>query len=414
MDKKPKRMVPEVRFKGFTDDWEQHKLGEITIDMYNGQTPSRNNSEFWKGNIPWLTSGELNHDIITDTVEKITKLGQKDKHLRLIKKGTFVIAITGLEAPGTRGNCALLGIDTTINQSVMAIYPDHKKVTSDFLFDWYEKVGTEYGITYTQGTKQQSYNVNLLSILPIMITHNLKEQYKISQLLKITNRLISLQQRKLEQLKQLKKAMLRQLLASKELSPSIRFKNFTEAWEQRKLGDIGNVITGNTPSTKDKSNWTTDKNKGHIWITPTDINRKVLFDSERYLSDKGWLKARKIPKNSVLITSIASIGKNAINGIDAAFNQQINALILQNNNYYFVLSLMDKEKKRFEALAGQTATPIINKSTFSSFQLQIPSENEQNKIGNFFKKIDNLITLHQRETNILSNLKKFFLQNLFI
>ena len=394
--------------------WEQHKLGEITIDMYNGQTPSRNNSEFWKGNIPWLTSGELNHDIITDTVEKITKLGQKDKHLRLIKKGTFVIAITGLEAPGTRGNCALLGIDTTINQSVMAIYPDHKKVTSDFLFDWYEKVGTEYGITYTQGTKQQSYNVNLLSILPIMITHNLKEQYKISQLLKITNRLISLQQRKLEQLKQLKKAMLRQLLASKELSPSIRFKNFTEAWEQRKLGDIGNVITGNTPSTKDKSNWTTDKNKGHIWITPTDINRKVLFDSERYLSDKGWLKARKIPKNSVLITSIASIGKNAINGIDAAFNQQINALILQNNNYYFVLSLMDKEKKRFEALAGQTATPIINKSTFSSFQLQIPSENEQNKIGNFFKKIDNLITLHQRETNILSNLKKFFLQNLFI
>ena len=81
--------------------------------------------------------------------------------------------------------------------------------------------------------------------------------------------------------------------------------------------DMGNVITGNTPSTKDKSNWTTDKNKGHIWITPTDINRKVLFDSERYLSDKGWLKARKIPKNSVLITSIASIGKNAINGIES-------------------------------------------------------------------------------------------------
>ena len=201
----------------------------------------------------------------------------------------------------------------------------------------------------------------------------------------------------------------------KRLVPVRRFKEFenADAWEQRKLGDMGNVITGNTPSTKDKSNWTTDKNKGHIWITPTDINRKVLFDSERYLSDKGWLKARKIPKNSVLITSIASIGKNAINGIDAAFNQQINALILQNNNYYFVLSLMDKEKKRFEALAGQTATPIINKSTFSSFQLQIPSENEQNKIGNFFKKIDNLITLHQRKLDKLKRVKSAYLTEMF-
>ncbi|PEG89806.1 type I restriction endonuclease subunit S [Lactobacillus sp. UMNPBX7] len=203
--------------------------------------------------------------------------------------------------------------------------------------------------------------------------------------------------------------------AKKSLVPHRRFKEFQNAgaWEQRKLGDMGNVITGNTPSTKDKSNWTTDKNKGHIWITPTDINRKVLFDSERYLSDKGWLKARKIPKNSVLITSIASIGKNAINGIDAAFNQQINALILQNNNYYFVLSLMDKEKKRFEALAGQTATPIINKSTFSSFQLQIPSENEQNKIGNFFKKIDNLITLHQRKLDKLKRVKSAYLTEMF-
>ena len=210
--------------------------------------------------------------------------------------------------------------------------------------------------------------------------------------------LIALHQRKLDKLKRVKSAYLTEMFpAEGEREPKRRFPGFTGAWEQRKLGDMGNVITGNTPSTKDKSNWTTDKNKGHIWITPTDINRKVLFDSERYLSDKGWLKARKIPKNSVLITSIASIGKNAINGIDAAFNQQINALILQNNNYYFVLSLMDKEKKRFEALAGQTATPIINKSTFSSFQLQIPSENEQNKIGNFFKKIDNLITLHQRK-----------------
>ena len=163
------------------------------------------------------------------------------------------------------------------------------------------------------------------------------------------------------------------------------------------MGEIGKVFTGNTPSTKNTENWTTDKSIGHVWITPTDINNNIMFDSERYLSDKGWSQARVVPKNSVLITSIASIGKNAINGVEVAFNQQINALVVQKNNPYFILTLMNKEKQRFESLAGQTATPIINKSTFSSFMVKIPSETEQKQIGDFFKQLDSLIALHQRK-----------------
>ncbi len=196
MTKEQNKKAPNLRFKGFTNDWEQRKLGEVTLEMYNGQTPSRNNSKFWNDNIFWLTSGELNHGTIKNTIEKISKLGQKDKNLRLVKKGTFVIAITGLEAAGIRGNCAILGIDTTLNQSVMAIYPDPKKVTNEFLFNWYEKVGQHYGIIYTQGTKQQSYNSNILNILPISITPSLKEQRQINQILKKVNDFIDLQQRK--------------------------------------------------------------------------------------------------------------------------------------------------------------------------------------------------------------------------
>lgn len=245
---------------------------------------------------------------------------------------------------------------------------------------------------------------------------NKNEQNKIGRVLSILDNLLFLQQRKLEQLKQLKKAMLQRLLVSKKgkLIPSIRFKDFTETWDQRKLSELGKVLTGNTPSTKDVRNWTNDKRNGHIWITPTDINKSIIIDSERYLSDKGWSKARVVPKDSVLITSIASIGKNAINAIEAAFNQQINALIIQNNNSYFVLMAMTREKQRFEALAGQTATPIINKSTFSSFTIKLPSKKEQDKIGNFFKQLDSLITLHQCKLNQLSKMKKFYLQKMFI
>ncbi|WOX36796.1 restriction endonuclease subunit S [Ligilactobacillus salivarius] len=195
--------------------------------------------------------------------------------------------------------------------------------------------------------------------------------------------------------------------------PKLRFPGFTGAWEQRKLGEIGKVFTGNTPSTKNTENWTTDKSIGHVWITPTDINNNIMFDSERYLSDKGWSQARVVPKNSVLITSIASIGKNAINGVEVAFNQQINALVVQKNNPYFILTLMNKEKQRFESLAGQTATPIINKSTFSSFMVKIPSETEQKHIGYFFNQLDSLIALHQRKLEHLQEQKKGLLQKMF-
>ena len=144
-----KRKIPAVRFKGFEDDWEQCKLSDVLDDMYNGQTPSRNKSEYWNGNIKWLSSGELNRGTVYDSMEMITEDGQKSANLRIVPKGTFIMAITGLEAAGTRGNCALLGFDTTLNQSCMALFPKKDLLTSDFLFQWYRKVGEEYGLNYT-------------------------------------------------------------------------------------------------------------------------------------------------------------------------------------------------------------------------------------------------------------------------
>lgn len=202
--------IPEVRVPGFTDDWEQRKLGDVLDDMYNGQTPSRNKSEYWNGNIKWLSSGELNRGTVYDSMEMITEDGQKSANLRIVPKGTFIMAITGLEAAGTRGNCALLGFDTTLNQSCMALFPKKDLLTSDFLFQWYRKVGEEYGINYTQGTKQQSYNAELIKILPISLP-SVAEQRKIASYLSNLDHLITLHQRKLEMLKEFKKGCLQQM-----------------------------------------------------------------------------------------------------------------------------------------------------------------------------------------------------------
>ena len=145
------KKIPDIRFKGYTDAWQQRTLGDVIDSMYNGQTPSRFKDENWNGEINWLSSGELNRGIVTETIEKITPEGKKVANLKVVPAGTFVMAITGLEAAGTRGNCAKLAIDTTLNQSCMALFPNEKLLDSEFLFQWYRKVGEEYGITASRG-----------------------------------------------------------------------------------------------------------------------------------------------------------------------------------------------------------------------------------------------------------------------
>lgn len=194
--------------------------------------------------------------------------------------------------------------------------------------------------------------------------------------------------------------------------PKLRFPGFTDDWERRKLGELGKVYTGNTPPTSDMNNWTDDKD-GYVWITPTDIDKLVMSDSDRHLSEQGWSKARTIPEQSVLITSIASIGKNAINTVPVAFNQQINAIVPKENDAYFILSVMIKNTTRFAALAGQTATAIINKTSFEKFEIVAPNYEEQRQIGSFFQQLDNTITLHQRKLDDLIERKKGLLQKMF-
>jgi type I restriction enzyme S subunit len=202
--------VPELRFKEFTDKWEKKKLGEVVVDLYSGQTPSRMVENFWHGNINWLSSGELNRGVVRDTVEKITLSGKKSANLRIVPAGTFVLAITGLEAVGTRGNCGILGIDTTMNQSCMAIYPNSSKLNTSFLFQWYRRFSEEIGIKYTQGTKQQSFNIAIIKNLEITLP-KIEEQEKVSNYLNNIDQLVNQYQQKITQLRHLKKALLQKM-----------------------------------------------------------------------------------------------------------------------------------------------------------------------------------------------------------
>ena len=423
MSKDKKRLVPVRRFKEFENSaaWEQRKLGEILSDLYNGQTPSRNVKSYWKGDIPWLTSGELNHGIVEETIEKISESGKKAANLRLIPSGTIVIAITGLEAPGTRGNCAILGIDTTVNQSVMALVVKNN-IDTQFVFQWYKKIGEEYGIRYTQGTKQQSYNYDLVKILPITIPTTTEEQQKIGSFFNQLDSLIALHQRKLDKLKRVKSAYLTELFpAEGEREPKRRFPGFTGAWEQRKIIDLLNQ-----PITDGPHETPNLVEKGIPFISADAIvDNRIDFSRKRGFITKEYdLQCRKKYSPELydvyLVKSGSTVGKVAIVETTKQFNVWSPLAAMRckgkTNPYFLYFLFQTKENQnQVKSKASNGTQPNLSMREIEQFNVQIPSlHDEQKKIGDFFKQLDSLIALHQRKLDKLKKMKAAYLNEMFV
>jgi type I restriction enzyme S subunit len=198
-----------------------------------------------------------------------------------------------------------------------------------------------------------------------------------------------------------------------KLIPRLRFPEFEHSgeWEVKKLGEVGEIVTGSTPSKNDPDNW----NGSFVWVTAQDFTKKYITDSKVKLTDKGKSKCRIIPENSVLVTCIASIGLNAINKVECATNQQINAVVCYEEFYCFEFiyySIVNNET-RLKNIAGKTAVPIVNKSNFEGFSIPFPSLPEQQKIAACLSSLDELITAERQKLEVLKQHKKGLLQNLF-
>ncbi|KAF0412487.1 restriction endonuclease subunit S [Pediococcus acidilactici] len=407
---------PQLRFKGFTDPWEDRKFFESiasTID-FRGRTPKKLGMDWSESGYLALSALNVKNgyiDPLADAHYGDENLYKKWMSGKELKKGQVLFTT---EAP--MGNVAQVPDNNgyILSQRTVAFETKEDMMTNDFLAVLLKSPLVFNNLSaLSSGGTAKGVSQKSLKGLSITVPFDIDEQQKIGSFFKQLDDTIARQERKLAKLKELKQGYLQKMFPQNGSKfPQLRFAGFADAWEQRKLGELGKIYTGNTPKTSDLDNWT-DNKEGHIWITPTDIDKLIMSDSDRHLSEQGWSKARKIPENSVLITSIASIGKNTINAVPVAFNQQINAIVPEKNDSYFILSAMIKDTARFASVAGQTATAIINKTTFEKFKIATPSYEEQQKIGLFFKQLDNTITLHQRKLEKLQELKKGYLQKMF-
>lgn len=199
----------------------------------------------------------------------------------------------------------------------------------------------------------------------------------------------------------------------KNLIPELRFPEFVNEgeWTEITIESVGDVVTGGTPSKEEYEYWGGD----FVWVTAQDFKEKYIYDSTLKLTKKGKDKSRVIPRNSVLVTCIASIGLNGINKVECATNQQINSIVCNSSNHYeFVYYAILKNITRLKNLAGQTAVPIISKSVFEKFTIQKPQKpEEQHKIAACLSSLDEVIAAHSQKLDLLKEHKKGLMQNLF-
>lgn len=232
----------------------------------------------------------------------------------------------------------------------------------------------------------------------------LAEQEKIAEILSLWDKAIEQTRQLIAYKEKQKKGLMQNLLTGKK-----RLHGFNDKWKTYIVKELGLVITGKTPNTE-KNEYYGDE---FLFITPTDIHYKYTTKTERNLSKSGLNKSKLIPKNSVLITCIASIGKNTINKSDCAINQQINAIVPNNNFYYeYIYYYMTFNSPYLLKFAGKSATSIINKTTFEEIDVTIPPLDEQKAIADILCKADEEIELLNKQLDLYTEQKKGLMQNL--
>ncbi|SEL05456.1 type I restriction enzyme, S subunit [Carnobacterium iners] len=252
---------------------------------------------------------------------------------------------------------------------------------------------------------------NLSSYLP-----NYREQQKIGEFFKHLDQMISLEQHKLEKKKALKSAYLVEMFPAEDKPvPKRRFPGFKEKWIESKLKDISEIVGGGTPSSNKEEFW-----NGNIdWYSPTEIGNEIYVDSSvRKITEIGLEKssAKILPANkTILFTSRAGIGSMAILKNSASTNQGFQSIILKSEiDTYFIYSMGYLIKSYAISKASGSTFLEISGKTLGEMPIFVPIFEEQQAIGEFFKKLDDKITNQQQKLDKLKAMKQAYLQEMFV
>ena len=384
------KKVPALRFKGFNEDWEQRKLGELA-EIVGGGTPSTGVDSYWDGDIDWYAPAEIGEEIYVECSQrKITEEGLNNSSAKLLPIGTVLFT-----SRAGIGKTAILLKEGCTNQGFQSIVPYQEKLDSYFIFTRSEEL-KRYGETVGAGSTFVEVSGKQMASMKLMIPKTMSEQQQIAECFANLDHLITLHQKKLESLKTVKKSLLEKMFpASGKNVPEIRFKGYTEDWEQRKFSDI-TFLAG-------------EKNKENIPYESYSVTNEHGFIPQNEQFENGGTMATA-DKSMYYIVSKNSFAYNParINvGSIGYYDKPENVIV---SSLYEVFKTVDDIDDRFlwHWFKSDAFQKMIEQYQEGGVRLYfyydklcmcslfVPSLQEQKKIGKQFDTLDNLITLHQR------------------
>ena len=398
--------IPNIRFKGFTDDWEQRKLGEITERVQGNDG---------RMDLPTLTISAANGWM--DQKERFSGniAGKEQKNYTLLHKG---------ELSYNHGNSklakygAVFSLETYEEALVPRVYHSFKVINGSPKFIEYyfaTKIpDRELAKLVSSGARMDGLlNINFNEFMGINLTvPNKSEQEKISNYFSNLDRLITLHQRKCEQTKELKKFMLQKMFPKKgEKNPEIRFSGFTDDWEQRKFGEMFARRMERNNGEFDNTKWISVARM--YYQTPDKVTSNNI-DTRTYVMRKGDIAFEGHSNSEFKYGRFVAndIGDGVISELFPIY-KHIDKYDLNYWKYAIQLESLMQSKLVKCIEISYTSSNKLDKDSFLKEKIPVASLAEQQKIGEYFSNLDHLITLHQRKCEQLKELKKFMLQNMF-
>ena len=421
---------PKIRFKGYTDDWEQRKLGDILISLQNN-TLSRadlSNEAGVAKNVHYgdvlIKFGEV-LDVSKEKLPMISDESVLSKYKSsFLQNGDVIVADTAEDF--TVGKCSeIAGLNDVVVLSGLHTIPYRpiEKFASGYL-GYYLNSSAYHNqlIPLMHGIKVTSISKSAMQDTDIVYPKSVEEQGKIGNYFQSLDHLITLHQRKCEETKKLKKYMLQKMFPQNgQTVPEIRFVGFTDAWEQRKLGDLVDRVTRKNQDLVSELPLTISAQYGLIdqneffdkRVASKDVSGYYLIENGEFAYNKStstdapWGAVKRLDRyeNGVLSTLYIVFGIKENNPVDSDFLVS-----------YYSTNLWHKGIHEIAAEGARNHGLLnIAPADFFETELTIPQDiEEQKKIGKYFEELERLITLHQHKCEELQNMKKFMLQNMFV
>ncbi|WP_373017442.1 restriction endonuclease subunit S [Streptococcus suis] len=403
---KEKSTVPRLRFPGFTDAWKQRKLGEYFVER-----------------LECSAEGELLSVTISDGVRRFSELGRKDNSsedktkYKVLKQGDIVYNSMRMWQ-GASGYSIYDGI---VSPAYTVLIPTYLSYALFFSYLFKRSSSLQIFQVNSQGLTSDTWNLKYKPFSNIVFpAPTLPEQEAIGNFFSDLDQLITLHQRKLDDVKELKKALLQKMFPKGNGNdfPELRFPEFTDAWKQRKLGEVSKRVTRRNKELISSLPLTISAQHGLV-DQEEFFNKQVASKdvSSYYLIKKGEFAYNKSYSNGYPWGAIKRLDRYEMGVLSTLYIVfKPTSLICSDYlvsyydtvNWYKEVSMIAAEGARNHGLLN------IAPNDFFKTRLFIPTLPEQEAIGSFFSDLDQLITLHQRQLDHLKLLKKALLQQMFI